>query len=93
MRLLATLGLSMCACSGVFFFTPQATVFAWGKLVVVAGGIQTHGGVVAPSPPFLVFAGGLPVARIGDITPVCPWVYPPHFSQPIVSGEPLVTTM
>jgi uncharacterized Zn-binding protein involved in type VI secretion len=90
MRPIAVLGMSMCACGAVFTFTPQATVFSTGMLVVVTGGMQSHGGVITPIPTG-VFAEGLPVAGVGDIVPICPWVYPHHFAQPIVSGDVFTT--
>jgi uncharacterized Zn-binding protein involved in type VI secretion len=89
MRPIATIG-SLCSCGAIFIFTPQTTVFSNGILVVVLGGMQSHGGTITPV-PCGVFAEGLPVAGVGDIVPVCPTVTPQHFTQPIISGDPMVT--
>ena len=86
MRPIGRIG-DICSCGAVFFLTQQTTVFSSGQLVLVGGSMQSHGGIGIPSPPYNTFAQGMPILRLGDISDVCRWVYPHHFSQPLTTGD------
>lgn len=55
-----------------------------GRPVIKLGDVTDHGGVVVTASP-ASDTGGIPIARIGDLT-VCP--IPGHGSPPIVTGDP-----
>jgi len=84
-RPIATLG-SLRACGAQIFFSNALNVFANMKSVAVLGAIDSHGGT-AITTTFQVYANMQPVVRLGDISSVCPWVYPQHYAQPIILAE------
>jgi uncharacterized Zn-binding protein involved in type VI secretion len=67
-------------------------VFSDELPVAVLGSLDSHGGV-ATATTTTVFAYGLPIVRLGDVNDICKWVKPKHFTQPMITGDPLVSSL
>jgi len=75
---------SMRSCGAVIIDSPMSyNVFVNLLPICTVGSLDSHGGT-AVTGSATVFANMAPVCKLGDVNDICKWIYPPHFSMPIV---------
>jgi len=75
---------SMRSCGAMIIASSiSSDIFVNNLPICTVGAIDSHGGVAVMG-SFTVFANLAPVCRLGDVNDMCKWVYPPHFSMPLV---------
>jgi hypothetical protein len=85
MRPVAKVG-SVRACGAIISTPIVPTVIVNLMPICVLGAWDSQGGMAVVG-SFTVFAGMLPVCRLGDINDICRWVKPPHFAVPLVACD------
>ena len=77
----------MRSCGAVLMSTYNTSVFSSNRLVATLYTLDSHGGH-AITFNSSIFAENLPVTLLGDTNDICSWIWPPHFSQPLVTASP-----
>jgi hypothetical protein len=74
------------SCGAVIISTSNTSVFASNKLIATLHALDSHGGSALAFSSG-IFVENLPIVMLGDQNDVCKWVWPRHYSQPLVSAD------
>jgi len=74
------------SCGASIISTRNTSVFSNNRLVATMYSVDSHGGQ-ALTYSYGIFVENLPVIMLGDPNDYCRWVWPPHYSQPLVTGD------